>query len=220
VADTLTVEMFKAALVQMAAKMEAVAGELNELDGALGDGDLGVTMVRGTRAIVGELGEFPDDMGQALLKCAQGFTKTSGSTFGTLVATGLVAVAKQTRGQREIAWRDVSGLINTALTSMISRGKAALGDKTMLDALDGVRRATEGRDDPGQMLTAANDEVRAVIERLRTQPAKQGRARIFAEKTIGRDDPGMIVIQRVLESLTQPSDQPHARVISRARLGP
>jgi dihydroxyacetone kinase-like protein len=182
-------------------EVEAMADELNELDAVLGDGDLGVTMVRGTRAILAELAEFPDDMGIALPKCAQAFTRTSGSTFGKLMATGLMAPAKITRVQRDIAWRDLSGVLNEALAAISRRGKAQLGDKTVLDALDGVRRAIAGQEDPQQMLAAALDEVRAVLDRLRQLPARQGRARIFADRSIGRDDPGMIVIERVLEGL-------------------
>jgi dihydroxyacetone kinase-like protein len=203
VSGTLTVDVLKAALVRVAAKMETSADELNELDAAFGDGDLGVTMVRGTRAIVSELAEFPDDMGMALGKCARAFTRTSGSTFGTLVATGFMAMGRITGGQRDIAWCSLPGLLNEALTAMSRRGKAQLGDKTMLDAVDGMRRGIEGREDPDLMLTAAVDEVRAVLDRLRAQPARQGRARIFADKTMGRDDPGMIVILRALEGLAQ-----------------
>ena len=197
----LTVDVLKDGLKRVAAKMDAMADELNALDGALGDGDLGVTMVRGGRAIVGELDAFPDDVGGALAKCAQAFTKTSGSTLGTLLATGLLAAAKAAKGQTEVAWRDVSGLVAGALAAMANRGRAQLGDKTVLDALEAVRHATEGRDDPADMLTAAIDDMHGALDRLRTQPARQGRARIFADKTIGRDDPGMIAVLRVLEGL-------------------
>lgn len=199
--DALTVDTLKAAVTRIAAKMEAASNELNELDGALGDGDLGVTMVRGAREIVSGLDAMPDDLGQALMKCAQGFTKTSGSTFGTLMATGLMAAAKLTKGRTEVPWSEVSALVGAAVTAMSARGKSALGDKTALDAIDGIQRATEGLDDPSRMYSAAVAEVQAVLERLRSQPARQGRARIFADKTIGKDDPGMIAVLRVLEGL-------------------
>jgi hypothetical protein len=120
------------------------------------------------------------------------------------MATGLMAAAKMTKGHPDIAWRDLAGLLDVALTAMSSRGKAQLGDKTVLDALDAVRRAIAGGEDPARMLASATDEVRAVLDRLRQRPARQGRARIFADRTIGRDDPGMIVIQRVLEALATP----------------
>ncbi len=197
----LTVDVVKDAVTRIAVKMDACAGELNALDGALGDGDLGVTMVRGMHAVVTDLDACPADVGGALAKCAQAFTKTSGSTLGTLVATGLLAAAKATKGQTSVAWRDVSALVAGALAAMASRGKAQLGDKTVLDALEAVRVATEGRDDPAAMLAASLSEVRRTLDRLRAEPARQGRARIFAEKTIGRDDPGMIAILRVLEGL-------------------
>ena len=61
---------------------------LNTADGALGDGDLGITMTRGMSAISENIENLPDDLGMALLQCAQAFTKASGSSYGTLLATG------------------------------------------------------------------------------------------------------------------------------------
>ncbi len=87
---------------RVVAKLEACADELNTLDAALGDGDLGVTMVRGGRSMLAELPDLPDDLGMALLKCAQALTKLSGSTYGTLLATGLMSAAKMTKGRREV----------------------------------------------------------------------------------------------------------------------
>ncbi len=68
--------------------METVADELNALDGQLGDGDLGVTMTRGGRALQDILPTLPEDVGMALMACAQAITKVSGSSYGTLLATG------------------------------------------------------------------------------------------------------------------------------------
>jgi phosphoenolpyruvate---glycerone phosphotransferase subunit DhaL len=206
-AGAFTVESIRHGLARIAARMDAVADELNALDAALGDGDLGVTMVRGTRAVMADSAELPEDLGLALLKCAQGFTKTSGSTFGTLLATGLMAAARITKGRSEVAWDDFSSLLEEALTAMSVRGKAQLGDKTVLDAIDAIRRAVEGVDDPREMVIAALDEAQAVLDGLRQQPARQGRARIYADRSIGRDDPGMIAVQRALEGLADwPAD--------------
>ena len=120
-----------------------------------------------------------------------------------LLATGLATAAKATKGRRARSHGGIcQGLLRDAVTAMASRGKAQLGDKTVLDALDGVCHAIERRDDPDGMLVAAKSNVQAVLDRLRSQPARQGRARIFADKTIGADDPGMIVIAQILESLS------------------
>jgi len=189
------------ALTRIAAKMESCSDELNALDAQLGDGGLGVTMVRGARAIVSELPNLPGDVGMALLKCAQAFTKLSGSTYGTLLATGLMSAAKATKGRTEVAWSEVSPLVGGALQAMSQRSGGMLGEKTVLDALEAVRAATEGIDDPTSLVAAADQAVVTCLEQFRDQPAHQGRARIFGEKSVGKDDPGMVAFHRIIEGL-------------------
>jgi dihydroxyacetone kinase-like protein len=181
--------------------MEACADELNTLDGSLGDGDLGVTMVRGTRSLVDVLPDLPDDVGLALLKCAQVFTRVSGSTYGTLLATGLMSAAKSTKGKTTIPWSETSALLGEAISAMSRRGKAELGDKTVLDAIEAARVATDGLDQPGKIVKEADQAIAHALEQFRDQPARQGRARIFGEKSIGLDDPGMVAFKYIVESL-------------------
>jgi dihydroxyacetone kinase-like protein len=95
----LTTAVLKSALPIIAAGIEASADELNQADAKLGDGDLGVTMTRGMRGILETAEDLPEDLGLALLKCAQGFTKVSGSSYGTLLATGLMSAAKTCKGR-------------------------------------------------------------------------------------------------------------------------
>jgi dihydroxyacetone kinase-like protein len=197
----LTTPALREALERVANKLEACADELNRLDAALGDGDLGVTMVRGARSVLAELPNLPDDVGIALLKCAQAFTKISGSTLGTLLATGLLSAAKATKGRQEIPWGEVSSLLAGATKAMSERGQAQLGDKTVLDAVAAASSATEGLEDPADLIAAADAAVAAALDRFRHQPARQGRARIFGEKSVGRDDPGMAAFKRLLEGL-------------------
>ncbi len=199
----LTTSVLRDALTGVAAKMESCSDELNALDAQLGDGDLGVTMVRGTRAVAAELANLPDDVGMALLKCAQAFTKLSGSTYGTLLATGLMSAAKSTKGRTEVPWTEVSSLLAGALQAMAQRSGGKLGDKTVLDALDAVRAATDGLDEPAALVAAAHQAVTGCLERFRNEPARQGRARIFGEKSVGKDDPGMVAFYRIVEGLSK-----------------
>src|SRR5277367_3189749 len=185
----LTTAVLAGGLQRIAAHMETVAEALNAADGQLGDGDLGVTMQRGGREWVKALPTLPGDVGMALLACAQGMTRVSGSSYGTLLATGLMAAAKATRGRTEVPWSEVSALLGGALQAMMARGKASLGDKTVLDVLDAKARAIDGVV-PSAMLAAASDAVDETMTRMRGQPAKIGRARIFAERSVGLDDPG------------------------------
>ncbi len=181
--------------------METVADQLNEADGKLGDGDLGVTMVRGGRQIVEALPDLPDDVGMALMRCAQAFTKSSGSSYGTLLATGLMSAAKTCRGRDTVPWAEVGGLLGGAVAAMQARGKASLGDKTVLDALDDVRAAVDGVEEPGALVEAATTAIDQTLDRFRDQPNKVGRARIFGEKSIGLDDPGMLAFKEMIVAL-------------------
>ena len=151
----------------IAAHMETEADELNALDGQLGDGDLGVTMTRGGRALLDIVPTLPADVGMALMACAQAMTKVSGSSYGTLLATGLLTAAKATRGRTEVPWLKTGALLRAALDAMKTRGKSALGDKTMLDAFDAAASATEGETEPAQILKASAAAVDATLERMR-----------------------------------------------------
>jgi dihydroxyacetone kinase-like protein len=190
-----------AGIARLTAAMERDFDALNTADGALGDGDLGVTMTRGMRAISEGVADLPDDLGLALLKCAQAFTKSSGSSYGTLMATGLMAMAKSVKGRTEVAPADISGLVATARDAMQARGKAELGGKTVLDSLDAVAKATEGLSDPAALRSAAVTAASEAMDSFRDRPATIGRARIFAEKSRGMDDPGMLAMTAIVVAL-------------------
>jgi phosphoenolpyruvate---glycerone phosphotransferase subunit DhaL len=198
---TLTTISIRWAIVQLKKKIDACAWELNELDGALGDGDLGVTMANGMRKLVEELPSLPEDLGMTFAQCSQVFTKVTASTYGTLLATGMLAAAKLTRGKTSLPWTEISPLLTAAVQAMSNRGKARLGDKTVLDALNAASKATEGIDDPTILVGRANQAVAATIAEFRDRPFCQGRARIFGEKGLGLDDPGMVALKRMIEGL-------------------
>ncbi len=109
--------------------------------------------------------------------------------------------AKRAKGQWEIAWRDVSGLVAAARDAMMERGKGALGDKTVLDCLDAIAKATDGLDQPAEILGAADRAVAAALAAFRDKPNKLGRARMFGDKSAGLDDPGMLATRRMLDAL-------------------
>lgn len=199
--EGLTTESLARGLGRIGGKMADCRDELNTLDGKLGDGDLGITMATGFDELAKALPSLPEDVGMALLACAQAFVKTRASSYGTLLATGLMSAAKDSKGEAEVPWNRVPDLLQGAIVKMGQRGKSQLGDKTVLDALEAVRRATEGMDDPDLMLKAADQAVGEALEVFKEQPSKQGRARMFGEKSVGLYDPGMVVIKRMLESL-------------------
>ena len=198
----ITTDSIKTAATKIAQLMEESADELNAADGLLGDGDLGITMVRGFREIIEVRDSLPDDVGMALFQCAKAFTKSSGSSYGTLLATGLMSVAKKKKGQQEIQVKEISALLNDALDAMKQRGKAELGDKTVLDVIAASSQAAKDQSDGSSVLKAINDAVTSTIDEFRSRQSKIGRARIFSEKSIGLDDPGMLAYRKMLEALS------------------
>jgi dihydroxyacetone kinase-like protein len=195
----ITVADLRTAALRLKDAMEAEADALNSADGALGDGDLGITMRSGSRAVAEKAPDLPDDFGMALMACAQAFTKVSSSSYGTLLATGLMAAAKETKGREGIEAADLPDLLNAARNKMMARGKGELGGKTVLDSLDAIASAIDGADDPA---TAAVEAAQDAQVAFRGKPATIGRARIFAEKSVGLDDPGMLAMTKIVMALT------------------
>jgi phosphoenolpyruvate---glycerone phosphotransferase subunit DhaL len=189
------------AIDRLKAAMDREFDRLNAADAALGDGDLGVTMSRGMALVAEASPDLPDDLGQALLRCAQAFTKSSGSSYGTLLATGLMAMAKAAKGRTAIEVADLSALVAAARDAMAARGNAELGGKTVLDSLDAVAAALQGVADPAAAADAAPRAAREALDAFRNLPATVGRARIFADKSRGLDDPGMLAMALIVEAL-------------------
>ncbi|UCC67866.1 MAG: dihydroxyacetone kinase subunit L, partial [Armatimonadota bacterium] len=121
---------------------------------------------------------------------------------GTLLATGVMSAAKAVRGREEVGWREAADLLGGALEAMQRRGKAQLGDKTVLDAIAATAEALRRAETPEAMLPTAQQAVRQAIAEFRDREARQGRARMFGENSIGKDDPGMVAWLRLLEGLS------------------
>lgn len=198
---TLTTESLRHAIESIAAQADPIGTELNELDGRLGDGDLGVTFLNGFNNLSGLAPALPQDFGMACMDCAKGMTKVSGSSFGTLMAISLMAAARTTKGQDRIDWSQLPDLLQQALDAMMARGGATLGDKTMLDSLAAIIAAIRGSDDPAAMLAAAGQAADDALTTYRDLPCKIGRARIFGDRTVGMDDPGMVAVKRMIDCL-------------------
>ena len=197
----LTTDSLRAAIHAIATDIAPMGDHLNELDGKLGDGDLGVTMVNGFNNLATVAADLPDDFGRACMDSAKAMTKVSGSSFGTLMGIALMAVAKQTKGETDVPWARTAELLQAAVDGMLTRGGANLGDKTMLDSLDAIIKAVSGKDDPSTIKTAAVTAADDALAAFKDQQCKIGRARIFGEKTVGMDDPGMVAIKMMVDRL-------------------
>ncbi len=174
---------------------------LNAADGKLGDGDLGITMTRGMAEITAVSDDLPEDLGLAMLKCSQAFTKSSGSSYGTLMALGMMAIAKQIKGQTAVEPSELTALVAVVRDQIQTRGKAEIGGKTVLDSLDAIAKQMSGMTDLEDIRTAAVVAVDEALAAFRDKPATMGRARMFGEKSIGLDDPGMLAMKFIVYAI-------------------
>jgi phosphoenolpyruvate---glycerone phosphotransferase subunit DhaL len=194
-----TVADIRDAISRVQRQMRQSAEDLSARDGQLGDGDLGITLEKAFNRLAEIAPTLPDDLGRAFAAAAAAISKVSSSSFGTLLATGLLAAAKQTLGKTEIPTTAVPDLLRAACQKMSERGSAALGDKTVLDTIDAAARALDSHpeDSVGAVITAV-DETLALF---RDRECKIGRARIFADRSVGLDDPGMVAFRVMVGAL-------------------
>lgn len=189
------------AVERLVASLPALEQELNAADAKLGDGDTGGMLARVIGAMHSAELAPGDTVDRALTSYAKVTATATGSSLGTLIATALLTIAKQRKDSPQIAWSDLGGLLGLARDAMASRGGASLGDKTVLDALDAVAKSIIGLDQPDTIHAAALTASRAALEEFRDRPNKIGRARMFADASKGLDDPGMLAMVRVIETI-------------------
>jgi dihydroxyacetone kinase-like protein len=138
-----------------------------------------------------------------LKACAQACAKASGSSFGTLLAVAFLTAAK-TVGPEETLDRDaLVGLLDAVGEALSQRGGAAQGDKTMLDSLAAITSALRHAREPlpQALKLAAQAAALEALDAFRNRPNRIGRARMFAERSVGLDDPGMVAVQRMVQAL-------------------
>ena len=117
-------------------RMQTLEQELNEADSKLGDGDTGSMLANVIRQMAEVRLQADGDVGAAMSELAKAAAAATGSSLGTLLTTALLAASKQTKGETAVEWARLPALLETARDTMLARGRAHLGDKTVVDAID------------------------------------------------------------------------------------
>ena len=171
--------------------------EFNAADGKIGDGDLGVTILNGLEEVNNNKANFKDDMGANFMVCSQAFVKKSGSSFGTLIAFSFMNISKNLKGKTECNHEDIIGIFETALKTILERGKTKLGDKTIADSLDLIIKKLKGNSNYFEVFKSATKQA---LEDFKGKKILIGRARMFEGKTKDLDDPGMFAFSKLSEA--------------------
>lgn len=176
--------------------------ELGELDRALGDGDLGITVSLGAAAVEEALAVLPERAtpAEVVLACAKAFANANPSTMAALVAGALLAGSRVWGKAESIAGEQIGQFALAAAESISQRGKSQVGDKTILDAMfpaaEALLNAAPEEDALGSAITAAENGVIASKE----LQSRRGRASWLQERSIGLQDPGATAFLRFLQS--------------------
>ena len=168
--------------------------DFNSADGKIGDGDLGVTVLHGLEEINNSISKFSDDMGTNFMLCSQAFVKKSGSSFGTLIAFSFMNISKNLKGKTECNHDDIISIFETALKTILERGKTNLGDKTIADSLDLIIKNLKDNQNYAEVFKSSTKQA---LEDFKGKKIKIGRARMFEDKTMDLDDPGMFALNRL-----------------------
>jgi dihydroxyacetone kinase-like protein len=183
---------------------------LTELDRAIGDGDHGVNIYRGIKAVVAKLRELhPPDLSAHLRAISITLTSSVGGASGPLYGAFFLQGAHTTLCKSELSLVDLALLVEAGCQGTVKLGKAAVGDKTMVDTLHAavisLRASCQRREALPEALAACVQATLAAAEGTKPMIARKGRASYLGERSVGFQDPGATSAHLLFEALAQAS---------------
>jgi dihydroxyacetone kinase-like protein len=178
--------------------------ELTALDSAIGDADHGINMDRGMTAVRELLSGLQDgDPGTLLKQSGMKLISTVGGASGPLYGTFFLRLGTALADTPEVTPRQVADAFRAGLDGVIARGKAELGDKTMVDAMTpAVAALQDGADGSwNDALVAAATAAAEGRDSITPLVARKGRASYLGERSAGHQDPGATSTTILFESL-------------------
>lgn len=193
-------------LTQIAAKIDENKGYLSELDATIGDGDHGINMSKGFKAVTEKLKEDDGvDIAGILKKTGMALVSTVGGASGPLYGTAFMKSSMSVNGKTEIDIKDFSNMLKDALDGIKMRGKAKAGEKTMIDALEpaleAINKGIEQGLESKEILKLAKEAAYNGVEYTKTIIATKGRASYLGERSIGHQDAGATSSAIILETI-------------------
>ena len=179
---------------EMAAAMEEHRRYLTKLDSEIGDGDHGNNMHRGFQAALERLeGADPSSPADALKAVSMALVSKVGGAAGPLYGTAFLRASTALQDKDEVSPEDAAQALEAALGGIKQRGKAEVGDKTIVDALQpAVEAAKEAAPDGSvaEVIRAAAEAAREGAESTVPLTARKGRASYLGARAEGHQDPG------------------------------
>jgi len=170
---------------------------LNDLDSKIGDGDHGLSMSRGFDAIDKYLVKHPDlSISDILIQGGMQFNEMTGSTIGILIFSAMRAAGLAIKEKKSIDIKDMEFMLEEAVKAIMKRGKASVGQKTILDSLvpslEYLKKSQKNnmKKDKIFILTQMIEKAYKGVELTKQMESTIGRAKWFKNRSIGVIDPG------------------------------
>lgn len=188
-------------------RIETEKDRLNELDGAIGDGDHGVAMAIGFRAVHQSLADLTGEItiNVVFQTAGQAFLSAAGGAVGPLIGSMFCETGKAFNGRVSFGAQDAIWMFEVMEQAMVRRGKAKLGDKTMLDALHPAVVAAKDAEgeDIVEVFHRAADAADAGARSTSGMISRLGRSSRLGERTIGHEDAGANSIAILLRAMEE-----------------
>jgi dihydroxyacetone kinase len=196
------------AIEAIAARLVELELRLGDLDAVAGDGDHGMTMVRGMTGAVHAARRAGPDASAVLDAAGMAFADAAGGAAGALWGIGLTTVgSKLAEGDGRDGAVRLAEALEAAREGVLRLGDAKPGDKTLIDALDPFvsalsAAAREGRSVRDAWVAAAQTAEQAARDTAAMSP-RRGRASRQADRSIGHEDPGAVSLAASLSAVTE-----------------
>jgi dihydroxyacetone kinase phosphoprotein-dependent L subunit len=207
-------------LMTMASTIVDNADYFAQLDSIVGDGDFGYSLRNGWEVVLSDYATFDHSSAGAILKkVALTLTAKVGGVSGPIWGTAFLRAGVAAGDRTELTPEDVIAMLRAAITGIMARGGAALGEKTLLDALVPVTDSLEsaignpafqGDHGVAAIQRAADVAVKAA-EETKGMLAMRGRAAYTGERSIGSVDAGATAIGVILQAISAAWREKHGR---------
>ena len=195
-------------LQSIAVVLEQNKDYLTELDAAIGDADHGINMNRGFQKVASQLPSVADtDIGSILKTVSMTLISSVGGASGPLYGTMFLRASTAVAGKSELTDEDMVALLQAAVDGVVQRGKANLGDKTMLDAVAPAANALRQAVVNGASTQEALEQAVAAAEQGMKDTiglvAKKGRGSYLGDRSANHQDPGATSAYLILKTLLE-----------------
>ena len=184
---------------------------LTQLDAAIGDADHGANMHRGFQNVITKTTAMSDqDIGAILKAVAMTLISTVGGASGPLYGTLFLQASMAAGAKKEVSSEEFGAMLEKGISGVVQRGKAVIGDKTMIDvlepAIDALKSALKAGEPLSEALSKASEAAHRGVESTIPLVARKGRASYLGERSAGHQDPGAtsswLLIQAAAETIT------------------